>query len=120
MPPTPIVHPRRKRQHGMRWSAEYEAWHGMISRCTNPKHISYHNYGGRGITICQEWRQDFLAFYEHVGPKPSTKHWIDRIDNNGNYEPGNVRWATPKEQMNNKSRTPVDPIVAAFLADLGK
>lgn len=80
-------------------SPEYIAWTGIIARCedkTNP------NYGGRGITICPEWRHDYPAFLAHVGRRPSQKHSIDRIDNNGSYEPGNVRWATAKMQVANR------------------
>jgi hypothetical protein len=74
----------------------------MKARCTNPKHIGFHVYGGRGIRVCDAWTNDFEAFLAHVGPKPTPTHTIDRIDVNGHYEPGNVRWATYSEQSKNK------------------
>lgn len=82
---------------------EFCTWMGIKSRCFYPKNTQWERYGGRGITMCDRWKNDFLSFYEDVGPKPSPKHSIDRIDNNGNYEPGNVRWVTIKEQNRNKS-----------------
>lgn len=81
---------------------EYTAWLAMIDRCTNPKCVGFKRYGGRGITICERWRRDFAAFFADVGPRPAPKHSLDRKDNNGNYEPGNVRWATRTEQNRNK------------------
>jgi hypothetical protein len=74
----------------------------MISRCTNPKVDRFDSYGGRGITVCDRWRTSFTNFYDDLGPRPSPQHSLDRIDVNGNYEPGNVRWATPLEQAQNK------------------
>lgn len=73
----------------------------MRRRCLNPKSTQYRHYGGRGITICEEWRDNFEAFLVSVGLKPSPNHSLDRIDVNGNYEPSNVRWATQQEQMSN-------------------
>ena len=78
---------------------EYTTWSGMISRCKNKNDK---NYGGRGIKVCKEWRKSFQAFFDYIGKKPSPDHSIDRINVDGNYEPGNVRWATSKEQANNK------------------
>lgn len=75
----------------------------MIGRCHRKSNISYKHYGKRGIKVCREWRKSFLAFYRHIGPAPSKIHQVDRYPNNdGDYEPGNVRWATPKENSNNK------------------
>lgn len=86
-------------------SPEYYVWSAMIQRCHNPKTTGYHNYGGRGISVCPEWRGSFLKFFNSVGARPSNKHSIDRINNDGNYEPGNVRWATRREQNLNTRRT---------------
>lgn len=90
------------RKHGLSREPEHNVWSGMIHRCHNPDSKDYKNYGGRGIVVCDEWRSSFQAFIEHIGRRPSDKHSIDRIDNDGNYEPGNVHWATRIEQNNNK------------------
>lgn len=90
--------------HGKWETPEYEAYHGMIRRCYNSNHATYSDYGGRGITVCHRWRESFLSFYEDMGERPSKNHSIDRIDNDGNYEPSNCRWATPKEQQYNTRR----------------
>jgi len=89
-------------------SAEYDAWHSMIQRCTNPKNPGWKNYGGRGIRVCDAWLNSFLSFLDHIGRRPTPKHSLDRFpDNNGSYEPGNVRWATKSEQQSNmRERTP--------------
>jgi len=90
-------------KHGMRYSPEYNAWHAMISRCYRRKDKSYKNYGGRGIKVYSEWRRSFKSFFDHVGRRPSEDHSLDRFpDNNGDYKPGNVRWATLIEQSSNK------------------
>jgi hypothetical protein len=82
---------------------EYRTWDAMIQRCTNPKNGKWHLYGGRGVKVCKRWMK-FDNFIADVGPKPEPKHQysIDRYpDNNGNYEPGNVRWATWSQQNSN-------------------
>lgn len=84
---------------------EYKAWSKMKIRCFNKNEPNYHRYGGRGITIHPDWINNFQAFYDHIGPRPSPEHSIDRIDNNGHYEPGNVRWATHEQQAYNKENT---------------
>lgn len=92
---------REQRQtHGLYKSLEYNSWHQMLQRCTNPSNHKYASYAGRGITVDPRWH-DFATFYADVGPRPSPKHSLDRIDNNGNYEPGNVKWSTRLEQQNN-------------------
>jgi hypothetical protein len=83
-------------------SKEYAAWANMIQRCTNSNRTGWSDYGGRGIQVCDEWLEDFEAFFRHVGLAPSAAHSIDRIDNNGNYEPDNVQWSTQKWQCSNQ------------------
>jgi len=86
--------------------AEYRAWSRMRERCRNPNERSFERYGGRGIKVCEEWQGEggFERFMEHIGPRPSVKHSLERIDNDGNYESGNVKWATKKEQQRNTRR----------------
>ena len=84
-------------------TAEYNIWYGMISRCNDPRDKSYCNYGGRGIVVCNQWRESFSVFLADMGPRPTSKHQLDRYPNNdGNYEPGNCRWATQTEQARNR------------------
>lgn len=83
-------------------SGEYKAYFNMINRCYDVKNKQYKDYGQRGITVCQNWLNSFNHFIQDMGKKPTPKHSIDRIDNEGNYEPSNCQWATDKAQRRNK------------------
>jgi hypothetical protein len=90
--------------NGHRWP-EYRAWCGMKERCLNPKNKSYKHYGARGITVCERWIDSFKNFIADMGRRPSPEHSIDRINNDGPYDPANCRWATYKQQLSNQQRS---------------
>lgn len=94
---------------------EYSSWHNMIVRCTHPGTPYWHNYGGRGIRVTEKWL-DFAVFIADMGPMPSTGLTLDRVDNDGNYEPGNCRWATVREQSLNQRRSKANRLTKAALA----
>ncbi len=95
-------------KHGMSETKEYNTWENIISRCINSNNNQYKYYGGRGITICNRWKDSFENFYEDMGPRPGPEYSIDRIDNNGNYESSNCRWTTHKEQMRNTRKNVIN------------
>ncbi len=88
--------------HGMTRTPEYWAWKAAKARCADPTHRSYYRYGARGITMSVEFVDSFEAFFEHVGPRPSPYHTMDRLDNNRGYERGNLAWRTRKQQQRNR------------------
>ena len=94
---------RGGKTHGMTDAPIYRTWVGMLQRCRNPKTPNYQNYGGKGITVCERWTK-FENFHEDMGPRPDGRT-LDRIDNEGNYEPSNCKWSTASEQMNNRRNT---------------
>ena len=98
--PEPLLPPWR------RFPRVHNTWLSMIQRCTNPKNTAYRNYGARGITVCARWRNSFEAFLADMGDRPEGKT-LDRINNDGNYEPGNCRWATKKQQCRNSRKNRV-------------
>lgn len=101
-----------RRRHGLAGSSEYSTWKGMKRRCLHPHNPRYPRYGGRGIKICNRWvagedgNTGFECFILDMGLRPSPDLSIDRIDNDGNYEPGNCRWATAREQRLNQGSRP--------------
>lgn len=98
-------------KHGLSHLSEYKTWDGMKRRCNDPTNEHFPHYGGRGIKIHPAWEDDFVRFLTDVGRKPNKDYSLDRIDNNGNYEPSNVRWASASEQSLN--RRSVKDLVAA-------
>ena len=98
----------RTRTHGLSRHAFYRTWDNIKRRCEDPGDKEYHNYGGRGISVCPQWRRSFASFVRyimnHLGPRPRGKS-LDRIENNRGYEPGNLRWATPRQQTLNSTAT---------------
>lgn len=95
-----------RRLHGRAGTVEYRTWTSMKQRCFNPSNPSYPHWGGRGITVCEDWL-DFNQFFMDMGPRPSKGHSLERIDNDGNYEPSNCRWVKIDVQANNKRRNRV-------------
>lgn len=98
----PVLVDRRKK-HGLTKSPEFYVWSSMKSRCSCPNSHRYENYGARGITVCDRWRNSFMNFLSDMGNRPSDRHTLERINNDGNYEPSNCKWATMQEQNLNKS-----------------
>ena len=92
-----------RRTHGRTGTKEYRAWLAMRERCSCPRYQGYSRYGQRGIKVSELWQTSFDAFFLDVGPAPSPQHSLGRIDNDGNYEPGNVAWQTPTEQAQNRA-----------------
>lgn len=92
---------RFEKKHGMCDTSEYKSWKAMKERMS-PNHKDAKHYYLKGVTLCDRWKNDFMAFYEDMGPKPTPKHTIDRIDNDKGYEPSNCRWASKSEQGRNK------------------
>lgn len=90
-------------KHGQSRTVVYRIWTNIKYRCYKEGSQSYHKYGARGITVCDRWLNSFENFIADLGPRPTPKHSVERLDNNSNYEPGNCKWATPKEQQNNTS-----------------
>lgn len=88
--------------HGMHDTPEYKVWSGIKQRCLNPKNPAFINYGGRGITVCDEWIDSFEQFYADMGPRPSSKLTLERVDNDKGYSRDNCKWATRAEQIWNR------------------
>lgn len=105
-----IVTSVREADHGDSGSPEYACWAGMIQRCENPNVENWPRYGGRGIMVCERWRISYAAFLADMGRKPSPDHSIERIENDGDYEPNNCKWATSEEQRLNQRPRSTKPI----------
>lgn len=93
-----------ERKPTIEFPKEYAAWTNMKTRCNNPNSTRFESWGGRGITVCEEWKNNFWAFLQSVGEAPGPEYTIDRIKTEGNYEPGNVKWSTQLEQQNNRRK----------------
>jgi hypothetical protein len=108
---------KKEKNHGMSYTSEHYAWTDMIMRCTNPNKNQYKDWGGRGIKVCDRWLESFNNFYEDMGPKPGPNYSIDRINNDGNYEPSNCKWSTKTEQNRNKRSTKLNMIIVNNIRD---
>ena len=93
----------RMTKHGAHRTAEYQIWRGMKDRCGRPKRARYESYGGKGVRVCERWRDSFENFLADMGPRPGPAYSIERDDNDGDYEPRNCRWATTTEQSRHKA-----------------
>lgn len=114
---------RSRRTHGMSGHPAYAVWRSMLARCQNPKHPAYHNYGGRGIWVCDDWERSFDAFWADMGPAYQTGLTLERLDNSWGYEALNCRWATWKAQarntrLNRVIETPAGPMILAEAAEV--
>lgn len=92
-----------QKKHGMHGTKVYNTWKGIKKRCYQKSYQHFDRYGGRGITMCEEWQEDFLSFYKDMGEPPTPEHQLDRIDNNGNYTKENCRWVTRQENCRNRN-----------------
>ncbi len=98
-----MINERERIEIPVRRHPDLASFYNMLQRCLNPRSKAYSRYGGRGITVCDRWRKGgFRVFIADMGPRPSLRYSIDRVNNDGNYEPGNCRWATKKEQNRNR------------------
>ena len=107
---------RRKHGHSVPETSEYRTWKSLKGRCNNPNDKAFHNYGDRGITICDRWRNSFENFFADMGPRPPNLS-LERIDNDGNYEPGNCVWDTRRKQNRNQRRTKLTEHKAALIRE---